>query len=86
MPNTEVKPSYTDNTWLETAREDRQLPDPKEVSDQLSLASFLHIQHLHSIALIPSAECLESDNIQQGQGLYDALNKLTTAKYGYMIE
>ena len=28
MPNTEVKPFNADNTWLETAREDRKLPDP----------------------------------------------------------
>ena len=27
IPNTEVKRTYTDNTWLETAREDRQLPE-----------------------------------------------------------
>ena len=30
IPNTEVKPSYTDSTVLATAWEDRQLPDPKE--------------------------------------------------------
>ena len=29
IPNTEVKPTYTDSTVLETAWEDRQLPDPK---------------------------------------------------------
>ena len=33
IPNTEVKPTYTDSTVLETAWEDRQLPDPKEKSD-----------------------------------------------------
>ena len=30
IPNTEVKPTYTDSTVLATAWEDRQLPDPKE--------------------------------------------------------
>ena len=30
IPNTEVKPTYTDSTVLETAWEDRQLPDPKQ--------------------------------------------------------
>ena len=29
IPNTEVKPTYTESTVLETAWEDRQLPDPK---------------------------------------------------------
>ena len=27
MPNTTVKPQTADNTWRETAREDRWLPD-----------------------------------------------------------
>ena len=35
MPNTEVKPLYTDSTVLETAWEDRQLPDSKEMTDTL---------------------------------------------------
>ena len=30
IPNTEVKLTYTDNTWLATAREDRQPPGPHE--------------------------------------------------------
>ena len=30
IPNTEVKLTYTDNTWLATAREDRQPPGPQE--------------------------------------------------------
>ncbi len=30
IPNTEVKPTYTESTVLETAWEDRQLPDPKD--------------------------------------------------------
>ena len=30
IPNTEVKPFRADGTWLETARESRSLPDPKE--------------------------------------------------------
>ena len=29
IPNTEVKLTYTDNTWLATAREDRQPPGPQ---------------------------------------------------------
>ena len=32
IPNTEVKPFSADGTWLETARESRTLPDPKERS------------------------------------------------------
>ena len=32
IPNTEVKPFRADGTWLETARESRSLPDPKEES------------------------------------------------------
>ena len=36
IPNTEVKPTYTDSTVLETAWEDRQLPDPKRKSDSMS--------------------------------------------------
>ena len=27
IPNTEVKPHRAESTWLETAREDRSLPD-----------------------------------------------------------
>ena len=27
IPNTEVKPQHADGTWLETAREDRSLPE-----------------------------------------------------------
>ena len=30
IPNTEVKPFSADGTWLETARESRTLPDPKD--------------------------------------------------------
>lgn len=37
IPNTEVKPSYTDSTVLATAWEDRQLPDPKETVERLFL-------------------------------------------------
>ena len=36
IPNTEVKRTYTDNTWLETAREDRQLPGSKETQKCVS--------------------------------------------------
>ena len=32
IPNTEVKLTYTDNTWLATAREDRQPPGPQRVT------------------------------------------------------
>ena len=34
IPNTEVKPTYTDSTVLETAWEDRQLPDPKRTLNE----------------------------------------------------
>ena len=34
IPNTEVKPTYTESTVLETAWEDRQLPDPKSGRSQ----------------------------------------------------
>ena len=37
IPNTEVKPSYTDSTVPATAWEDRQLPDPKETVERLFL-------------------------------------------------
>ena len=39
IPNTEVKLTYTDNTWLATAREDRQPPGPQRVTP--SSGSFL---------------------------------------------
>ena len=36
IPNTEVKLASADNTWLETAREDRWLPDLiKDLMDDL---------------------------------------------------
>ena len=47
MPNTEVKPSYTDNTWLATAREDRQLPDSKQKSTHTS-AFLFGVPHSHA--------------------------------------
>ena len=34
IPNTEVKLTYTDNTWLATAREDRQPPGPQRGVDR----------------------------------------------------
>ena len=43
IPNTEVKPTYTDSTVLETAWEDRQLPDPNERATHLSRSFALQV-------------------------------------------
>ena len=42
IPNTEVKPTYTESTVLETAWEDRQLPDPKRQRGRLRSSSLLY--------------------------------------------
>ena len=41
IPNTEVKLARADNTWLETAREDRSTPTLKKRTDVICIGSFL---------------------------------------------
>ena len=41
IPNTEVKLCRADNTWLETAREDRYSPTYDEVRENSNLSSFI---------------------------------------------
>ena len=41
IPNTEVKPLSAESTWLETARENRTLPDSKRLRRVISTQSFL---------------------------------------------
>ena len=36
IPNTEVKPFSAESTWLDTAREDRSLPDPIFLSSSMA--------------------------------------------------
>ena len=40
IPNTEVKPLSAESTWLETARENRTLPDSKRLRRVISTQSF----------------------------------------------
>ena len=40
IPNTEVKLARADNTWLETAREDRSTPTLKKRTDVICIGSF----------------------------------------------
>ena len=41
IPNTEVKLARADNTWLETAREDRSTPTLKKRTDVICIGSFV---------------------------------------------
>ena len=50
IPNTEVKPTYTDNTWLATAREDRQPPDPQRTFARESFFFLPEFSHSLRIA------------------------------------
>ena len=42
IPNTEVKPLSAESTWLETARENRTLPDSKRLRRVISTQSFFY--------------------------------------------
>ena len=44
IPNTEVKPHRAESTWLETAREDRSLPDSNERSTSFDVLLFLYLK------------------------------------------
>ena len=44
IPNTEVKPLSAESTWLETARENRTLPDSKRLRRVISTQSFFCTQ------------------------------------------
>ena len=44
IPNTEVKPLSAESTWLETARENRTLPDSKRLRRVISTQSFFSTQ------------------------------------------
>ena len=44
IPNTEVKPLSAESTWLETARENRTLPDSKRLRRVISTQSFFVLQ------------------------------------------
>ena len=44
IPNTEVKPHRAESTWLETAREDRSLPDSNERSTSNDVLFFLYFK------------------------------------------
>ena len=59
IPNTEVKPTYTDSTVLETAWEDRQLPDPKRKSDSVSrsFALLKYAENTHKAAGLAPDRC-----------------------------
>ena len=49
IPNTEVKPLSAESTWLETARENRTLPDSKRLRRVISTQSFFLPQFLKDL-------------------------------------
>lgn len=49
IPNTEVKPLSAESTWLETARENRTLPDSKRLRRVISTQSFFLPQFLKAL-------------------------------------
>ena len=66
IPNTEVKPLSAESTWLETARENRTLPDSKRLRRVISTQSFFCTQISQSFGWYGGkARCVKRSGISQ---------------------